>query len=338
MSTVDRGRWLDQVESLARDALPEPVFRYVAEGARDEITLGEAVAAWQSIRIAPRIFRDVRHVETSATLLGTPFALPLGVAPMTLQRAAHPDGEVAMARAAAGAGVPLVVSSNAGSTFAAIAGTGVTWWLQAYVGPDRADSLPMLEAAVAAGAAALVLTADTPVLGTRYPSQGSARVWEVADPGWLGANEPPRPGLAGLGLLRRRSRARRDGGRGRGRLGRIGSHPMCCATSARSTPPWCSAPRSGSRSASPRPRCSAAPTPRASGRWHARRAPRACRTWSQATQGSASTRSGQSGPGGCRPTSRPTVRANGVSHARGGSESKGSSPRWCSRVVGHGRG
>ena len=105
-------RWLDQVESLARDALPEPVFRYVAEGARDEITLGEAVAAWQSIRVAPRVLRDVRHVETSTDLLGTTFDLPLGIAPMTLQRAADPDGEVAMARAAAAAGVPLVVSSN----------------------------------------------------------------------------------------------------------------------------------------------------------------------------------------------------------------------------------
>ncbi len=64
MTAAASGRWLDQVESLARDALPAPVFRYVAEGARDEITLGEAVAAWQSIRVAPRVLRDVRTVET----------------------------------------------------------------------------------------------------------------------------------------------------------------------------------------------------------------------------------------------------------------------------------
>ena len=59
---------------------------------------------------------------------------------MTLQRAADPDGEIAMARAAAAAGVPLVVSSNAGSTFADIAATGVTWWLQVYVAADRSTS------------------------------------------------------------------------------------------------------------------------------------------------------------------------------------------------------
>ena len=130
-------RWLDQVQSLARDALPEPVFRYVEEGARDEVTLREATEAWRSIRLAPHVLRDVREVDTSCTLLGSSFRLPVGVAPMTLQRAAHPDGEIAMARAAAAAGVPLVVSSNAGSTFADIAATGVTWWLQVYVAVDR---------------------------------------------------------------------------------------------------------------------------------------------------------------------------------------------------------
>ena len=97
-------RWLDQVQSLARDALPEPVFRYVEQGARDEVTLGEASEAWRSIRLAPHVLRDVREVDTSCTLLGDSFRLPVGVAPMTLQRAAHPDGEIAMARAAAAAG------------------------------------------------------------------------------------------------------------------------------------------------------------------------------------------------------------------------------------------
>ena len=127
--------------------------------------------------MAPRVLRDVRHVETSTDLLGTTFDLPLGIAPMTLQRAADPDGEVAMARAAAAAGVPLVVSSNAGSTFADIAATGVAWWLQIYLPLEREDAVPLLQAAVAAGAAAVVLTADTPVVGTRYPSpEGTARL------------------------------------------------------------------------------------------------------------------------------------------------------------------
>lgn len=183
-------RWLDQVESLARDVLPRPVFRYVGEGARAEITLREAEAAWQSIRVAPRVLNDVRRIETGSTLLGTRFELPVGIAPMTLQRAADPEGEVAMARAAAGAGVPMVVSSNSGSTFADIRATGADWWLQLYLEPDRAVALPMLRAAAASGASGVVLTVDTPVVGTRYAPTDEQPVWEVAEPAWVGANTP----------------------------------------------------------------------------------------------------------------------------------------------------
>jgi 4-hydroxymandelate oxidase len=188
-------RWLDQVESLAREALPEAVFRYVAEGARREISLREATAAWDSIRLAPRVLRDVRSVHTGTTLLGTGFELPVGIAPMTLQRAADPAGEVAMAAAAARAGVPMVLSSNAGSTFADIEDTGVHWWLQVYVAADRSETEPLLEAAVRAGAEALVLTADTPLPGTRYPLTSGPGVWEIADPTWVGANSAPTKGL-----------------------------------------------------------------------------------------------------------------------------------------------
>jgi 4-hydroxymandelate oxidase len=181
-------RWLDQVEALAREKLPPAVFRYVAEGARDEISLREASAAWNAVRLAPRVLRDVRAVQTGSTLLATDFAVPIGIAPMTLQRAADPRGEVAMAAAARRAGVPMVLSSNAGSTFAEVAATGVQWWLQVYVAANRADSVPLLQAAVGAGAGAVVLTADTPVIGTRYRVPDSPWVWEVADPSWIGAN------------------------------------------------------------------------------------------------------------------------------------------------------
>lgn len=187
-------RWLDEVETLAREKLSAEVFRYIAEGSRAEVSLREAERAWQQLRFAPHVLVDVREVETATTLLGTSYDVPFGIAPMTLQRAADPDGELAMARAAADAGVPLVISSNAGSTFADVADTGASWWLQAYLAPDREASRAYLDAAVAAGAGAVVLTADTPVLGTRYPPPGPA-VWDVADPGWVGAN----PGVTPTG-------------------------------------------------------------------------------------------------------------------------------------------
>jgi 4-hydroxymandelate oxidase len=78
--------------------------------------------------------------------------------------------------------VPLVVSSNAGSTFADIGATGVDWWVQAYLPRDRALAEPMLARAVDAGARAVVLTVDTPVVGTKYATTDVPVVWDVVDP------------------------------------------------------------------------------------------------------------------------------------------------------------
>ena len=161
-------RWQDQVWADARAALPDHVWRYYTAGARDEVSLGEAVRAWSEVRLWPRVLADVRRPRSATTLLGTPTESPLGIAPTSLQRLAHPEGEVAMARAAAAAGTLLVVSSNAGAPFAEIGATGVSWWLQAYVTADRDLTAPTFQAAAAAGARAIVLTVDTPVPGTKY--------------------------------------------------------------------------------------------------------------------------------------------------------------------------
>jgi 4-hydroxymandelate oxidase len=178
-----------EVEELARTRLPEAVYRYIRQGARDGVTATEAAAAWDSFRLMPRVLRDVSEVRTRAALLGTELASPLAIAPTTLQQAVHPDGEVEMARAAVEAGTLLVVSSNAGSTFEDIAATGVPWWIQMYVTAERPASKVVLERAVAAGARAVVLTADTPLVGTK--DDGSAEtVWDIAQPSWLRVNFP----------------------------------------------------------------------------------------------------------------------------------------------------
>ncbi len=181
-------RFLDSLEESARAALPEAVFRYFRQGARDGVTAAEAVQAWDRFRFLPQVLRDVTEVDTSATLLGTRVNLPVGVAPTTLQRAAHPDGEVATARAVHEAGSLMVVSSNAGSTFADIAATGVPWWLQMYVTAERPTSTPLVQQAVDAGATAIVLTVDTPLVGTKYDD--GPTVWDLAEPAWLHANFP----------------------------------------------------------------------------------------------------------------------------------------------------
>jgi 4-hydroxymandelate oxidase len=189
---VPGGRFADDLEQRARGTLPEPVHRYFRQGARDGVSTAEASAAWDSFRFLPQVLRDVTDIRVGTSLLGTSVRTPLAIAPTTLHRAAHPDGELATARAAAEAGTVMVLSSNAGTTFEEIGATGVDWWLQLYVTANRPTCTPLLERAVAAGAKAVVLTADTPVVGTKYDDGPS--VWDVADPGWLRVNFPPEYG------------------------------------------------------------------------------------------------------------------------------------------------
>lgn len=178
--------WLAGLPARAAGAMSTPLREYVEHGAGAAVTTGEANAAWSELRLRPHVLRDVTDVDPSVELLGRASRVPWGVAPTSLQRAVHPDGEVATARATAAAGAVMVVSSNAGSAFADISATGVTWWLQVYLPSDRTLAGPLLDRAVAAGASAVVLTVDTPVVATWYPSE--ALIWDLADPTWTRVN------------------------------------------------------------------------------------------------------------------------------------------------------
>lgn len=182
------GRWLDDLEHEAELALPAAVFRYFRQGARQGLTAAEAGAAWREFRFAPHVLRDVSRVDTGVEVLGHRLEAPIAVAPTTLQRAAHPDGELAMAAATAEAGSLMVVSSNAGTKFEEIGRTGVRWWLQAYLPQDRGLAAELLGSAVEAGASAVVLTLDTPVVGVKYDDGPS--VWDEVDESMLRVNFP----------------------------------------------------------------------------------------------------------------------------------------------------
>lgn len=185
-------RWLAGLEERAGQRLPAAVADYVAQGARDGLTTAAAPSSWTRWALHPRVLRDVCEVDVSTTVLGAPFALPFGVAPTTLQRAVHPEGELAMARAVASHDGLLVVSSNAGTPFAQVGATGVRWWVQCYLPADRTLAVPLLRRAVEAGAEAVVLTVDTPVVGTKYPRDADTPlVWDVVDPGLLRVNFDP---------------------------------------------------------------------------------------------------------------------------------------------------
>ncbi len=185
---MGRMRWIDTLEGAAAEKLPEPVHRYFRQGAAGGISAGEATAAWSAYRFRPRVLNDVSTVELSTTVLGTAVDVPVLVAPSTMHRMADPDGETAMARGVGAVNSLIGISSNAGTTFAEIGATGVPWWLQIYIVRNREITKRMLDAAVEAGARAVVLTVDTPVVGRKEDT--GQTVWDLEKPGhWL-ANLP----------------------------------------------------------------------------------------------------------------------------------------------------
>jgi 4-hydroxymandelate oxidase len=170
-STIDLGRIvsLTEFERLAAERMDPAAFDYVAGGSWDEVSLREATDAWRRYRLRPRMLRDVRSVDVSGAFFGRRFPLPVAVAPMAVQGLAHPDGEVEMARGAVAAGIPYCLSTSASRTIEEVGsavGAG-EWWFQPYLIRDLDYTRSLVERAAAAGASAIVLTVDLPVLGYR---------------------------------------------------------------------------------------------------------------------------------------------------------------------------
>jgi 4-hydroxymandelate oxidase len=156
-------------ERLAEETLDANAHAYFAGGAGDEVTMRENVAAFERRKLRPRVLVDVTTVTTRTKVLGTEIELPIIIAPLALQRMAHPEGEVATARAAAAAGTIMCLSTAATARPAEIAAAapGGTRWFQVYVFDDRALTEELIAEAVENAFSALVLTVDTPYLGRR---------------------------------------------------------------------------------------------------------------------------------------------------------------------------
>jgi 4-hydroxymandelate oxidase len=163
---------LERQERTAADALDPSAFDYFAGGSGDEATLAANRSAWHDIELRPRVLTDVAHVSTTTSLLGTALGTPILAAPTALHGLAHPEGEVATARGVAAAGSLLVLSTRASMPLESVAAAldGAPWWFQVYVMRDRGLTRALVERAAAAGATALVLTGDTPYVGTKRRS------------------------------------------------------------------------------------------------------------------------------------------------------------------------
>ncbi len=163
-------------EARALDLLPPEVVDYYAGGSGREQTLRDNPAAWSRVRLRPRALRDVSRVDTATTVLGTPVAAPVLVAPMAFQGLVHADADRATALGAARAGTLLTVSTRSSLPVEDIGAD--PWWFQVYVMRDRDLTARLAARAAAAGARALVLTADTPVVARKHRNDRAGAVSE----------------------------------------------------------------------------------------------------------------------------------------------------------------
>jgi lactate 2-monooxygenase len=160
---------LHGLEDAARGAMTPRAFDYVAGAAGSGDTAAENLEAFRRWRIVPRMLADVSTPKFASRLLGTDLPVPFLLAPVGVLGIAHPDGEAAVARAAAAAGVPMILSTAASTAMedvAAASGDGQRWF-QLYWPKDRALAASLLGRAQAAGFSVLVVTLDTRALAWR---------------------------------------------------------------------------------------------------------------------------------------------------------------------------
>ncbi len=160
---------LSRLEEAARSVMAPRAYDYVAGSAGAEDTARENLDAFRRWRIVPRMLTDVSTPSYASTVLGTELTAPFLLAPVGVLAIAHPDAELAVARAAAAQRVPMILST-AGSTamedVAKANGDGQRWY-QLYWPKDRAVAASLLGRAQAAGFSVLVVTLDTRILAWR---------------------------------------------------------------------------------------------------------------------------------------------------------------------------
>lgn len=192
---------LFEYEALAREKLEQGHYDFIAGAATDEITLRRTRAVLDSIMLRPRMLTDISQRDTAVTVLGRRISLPVMLDPAGNHAAAHPDAELATARAAAAAGTLMVVSSHAARTLEEVAAAANgPLWFQQYLFKDRALTLEMAARAAEAGYSALCITADAKIKPKRErnirnnytgaPSPNYSQI-DLAEHSWRFAADAP---------------------------------------------------------------------------------------------------------------------------------------------------
>lgn len=177
---------------------------YIAGGCGREVTLAANHAAFDAVRLWPRLLRDVRHGHLARTLLGRPLQHPILLAPVAYQTLAHARGEIEVARAAAATDSGFVLSTLAGCSLEAVAEqAGEERWFQLYFQETREITLDLLRRAEAAAYKMLVVTLDSAI---KLPSPRAERAGFRMPDGVQAANLAHYPPVAPITLERGQSR------------------------------------------------------------------------------------------------------------------------------------
>jgi lactate 2-monooxygenase len=159
----------EQWEALAAAALEPGPFDYIAGGAGSEATMRANREAFERRRLRPRMLRGNVERDLSVEVLGTRSPAPFFLAPIGVLSIAHAEGELAVGRAAAATGVPMVLSSAASHSLEEVAAEmgDAPRWFQLYWVNDREIAMSLVHRATASGYGAIVVTLDTLTLGWR---------------------------------------------------------------------------------------------------------------------------------------------------------------------------
>ncbi|MGD8148326.1 alpha-hydroxy acid oxidase [Ornithinimicrobium sp. Y1694] len=168
-AALARAATIEDLRTLARRRTPRAVFDYVDGAAEAELSLQRAREAFASVEFRPRVLRDVAQVDAGVEVLGATSPIPVVLAPTGFTRMMHHEGEWAVARAAARAGVPYTLSTMGTVSVEDLAREvpSVQRWFQLYLWRDRQASRELIHRAAESGYSVLVVTVDTAVAGRR---------------------------------------------------------------------------------------------------------------------------------------------------------------------------
>ena len=163
MATDLRCYNIADLRERAHRRLPRGIWEYAERGVEDETGMARNRAAFEAVTFRPRVLRGVHQIDPSTTIFGRPSALPLAVAPTGAAGLLWYQGDLALARAAAAAGVPFTISSASTMDLEQIAVAGGRLWFQLYYWEDRSLSHAVVDKARDLGCEALFVTLDMPV-------------------------------------------------------------------------------------------------------------------------------------------------------------------------------